>query len=759
VRGFQPNRGLQENFAFSSLLGSLTPFVGRPFTIQQLTTAVLVHPVFPSHANHIDRPEKPLEGGYLFSRNMVKNHTKSPIIKKKRNSSKGCAWNNQMLERPTGLTNHPPEKPSIIAGGLEDTMVSICASPRLPQVALSCVFIASASVLGSACNGTAERPKVSVGSDGFFDSPWPSDHRLVNGRIDLADFPGIGKYALLDRYVEASKNVYGFGTSSPIYLPFDGPLKTQRLPDPQTSGTTKSSVLLVNIDPNSPGRGELVPFEWDFYEEETRWHPSNLLAIQPVWGMPLRPETTYAAIITTDIAVAPDGFDEWWEPTHPEYACLIPLQETLFQLHVDREEVAYATLFTTRDTTNEMARLAHQVHEELSLPRLDQELEPDESNLFYKSYEGMLFVPIWQHGEWPYLTEGGGFAFDSEGIPILAEWEAIEFTFTVPVGEPTPEDGWPVVIYSHGTGGNRKTFANESNSMEIASKFARAGLAGFGISLPFHGDRQYGVDPTLASFNYFNPESGISTFRQAALEQIYLADLLTQSTHTFWDASGDLDAFTNPEKVAYMGHSHGAEVGSIAIPFFPDALKGVVISGAGGGVTLSILYREGDDLNIQELLRDTFEMDDDDPLEETHPILGVVQAISEITDPLNYAPYWHANEPDWASTPRNVLMFEGLEDVYTPPIAIEAMAGAAQHPILAPVAQSSMVQELQDIDGTVTPTTQNIVAWDGSKVTGGLAQYPDQGHFAVFNDQDAATLYQDFLSSTLNGISEIPEHN
>jgi hypothetical protein len=36
-------------------------------------------------------------------------------------------------------------------------------------------------------------------------------------------------------------------------------------------------------------------------------------------------------------------------------------------------------------------------------------------------------------------------------------------------------------------------------------------------------------------------------------------------------------------------------------------------------------------------------------------------------------------------------------------------------------------------------------------VTAGLAQYEEDDHFAIFNNEDAAALYQQFLKSALDG--------
>ena len=71
--------------------------------------------------------------------------------------------------------------------------------------------------------------------------------------------------------------------------------------------------------------------------------------------------------------------------------------------------------------------------------------------------------------------------------------------------------------------------------------------------------------------------------------------------------------------------------------------------------------------------------------------------------------------------------------------------------------QVSEVQSLHDIDAVDTPAQDTRSAWDGSAVTSGLAQYEEEGHFAVFDNSDAAKLYQGFLSTAMDGLPEIPE--
>ena len=84
-----------------------------------------------------------------------------------------------------------------------------------------------------------------------------------------------------------------------------------------------------------------------------------------------------------------------------------------------------------------------------------------------------MWLPMWQHGTKPYLIEGGGFVFDEEMMPVLSGWERANFTISVPREVEMPEDGWPVAIYGHGTGGDHLSFVREGSSISPASSSQR----------------------------------------------------------------------------------------------------------------------------------------------------------------------------------------------------------------------------------------------------------------------------------------------
>jgi hypothetical protein len=138
-----------------------------------------------------------------------------------------------------------------------------------------------------------------------------------------------------------------------------------------------------------------------------------------------------------------------------------------------------------------------------------------------------------------------------------------------------------------------------------------------------------------------------------------------------------------------------------------------------------------------------------------HPIVTLVQWLTDVTDPLNYGPYWHAIDPPWESIPVHVLLSEGLDDEQTPSVTTEALSAAARVPLLEPAVTSPEAITLRGLESVERPTTGNVTAFDGEEVTSGLAQYDGFDHYTVFENSDAAHLFLEFLTT---GLSEtVPE--
>ena len=223
---------------------------------------------------------------------------------------------------------------------------------------------------------SSEAPLPVLSGEDFFDSPWPSDLRLDDaGHPDMSGFPNRDDIDLLSEYTELAESLYGYGNNSPVYFRFKQPLDLALLPDPEQSMDPDSPLLLLDMDVQSPQYGELIPVQWDFQEEETEYQAANLLAVAPVYGFPLRPSTTYAALVREPLARVGEEFQAVWDRDDPNHEAYRPLQQALFVAGVDVESVAVATIFTTQDPVGEMAEFADYIHSVLALPSFSQGLK------------------------------------------------------------------------------------------------------------------------------------------------------------------------------------------------------------------------------------------------------------------------------------------------------------------------------------------------------------------------------------------------
>jgi pimeloyl-ACP methyl ester carboxylesterase len=296
-----------------------------------------------------------------------------------------------------------------------------------------------------------------------------------------------------------------------------------------------------------------------------------------------------------------------------------------------------------------------------------------------------------------------------------------------------------------------------NSKLSPARVLAARGIAVFGISQPLHDDRGTpSTDEDLHTFNFLNPESARSNFRQGAVDIIYQASMLSSQQHIFGTDHGEPEVALDPERVAFIGHSQGGLTGAIAAPFIGDIVDGFVLSGAGGGMSITLTQRK-DVMDIEQMVKDLLEFSDNEDLTELHPVSGLVQVLTEVTDPMNYSAYWFKQEDWFTPAPVNLLLTEGLNDEQTPYSTSEALSASGGLPILEPVAHVSEAHELLGITSEPLPALDNGAAWDGSSVTVGLAQYPDDDHFAIFDNSEAADLYGNFLQSAIAGEAVLGE--
>lgn len=617
------------------------------------------------------------------------------------------------------------------------TSVALCCLPLL----FGCAEDDGAS--------TGPMPLFALELEDFWDSPWPSDlRRDDDGTIDLSGFPEPAGIDLVSVYLERGEELDGFGTNSPIYLPLDAPIELDSLPTPEETLDRGAALMLFDIDPTSPRWGERIPIHTTQLAGESRYYRDPTLAVAPVAGFPLRPKTTYALVLTTEVATPNPDFVATLDPDHPAHP--EGLLHALWSQGLSEEDLAIATVFTTYDPLDGMVRIAHFLQHETAVPDLSWRPLTHLSTLdTYEAWETTYKSPVFTHGERPYNEEGGQFEFDPDnGRPLVAFWDDMRLSVCAPrdLGSAPPE-GFPVVINQHGTGGDYRSDCRSNSIFEPSTRLGEAGVVMVGIDQPLHGTRTgNNAVSDLTHFNFVNPDSGLTNFRQGAADAIYLAHALASRP---WQLRTE-DGRTIPidhERVSFLGHSQGGLTGGIAAPFLGADTEAIVLSGAGGVLSITLVERK-DILDFAALIESLLGFEEEERLTVFHPANGLIQTLSEVTDTANYAPYWFAEKGHWKGhTPANVLLTNGTFDPNTPYRTAIALAAAGRLPILEGAVTDVEAMDLRGLPSVPLPTAADADAFDGRPVTAGFAQYYEGSHFVIYQIEHAAQLYTSFLST------------
>ena len=598
------------------------------------------------------------------------------------------------------------------------------------------------------CGATATGPTaVFDPSLGFWGRPYPDDARRdADGHTDASDFPNPLNLPLLQTYIDLTDAQPGWSNNAPIFVPFDGPLDTARLPDPEASIGADATVFLVDIDPDSPHRGERLPIGWQWDPTPTAYRPANTLAAAPLPGFPMRRTTTYALVVTTAVATPNPAFVE--ALGEPRYEDLLV---TLDGLDLRAKDVAAAAVLTTGDPLHEMDRIARALVEELPASTLTQPVEELDRTLFFRVFTGAYDGPLFQHGQRPYAQEGGGFRFDAAGAPVVAGWESLRIGITTPkdLANP-PADGFPVVIYAHGTGGDYLSIADGSG-LSTAAQLAKNGIVGIGFDQPLHGTRATDdTDPSLHTFNYVNPEAALGNFRQGAVDGLYLAHLLSTQDVVFTSPSGAVIPLDRT-RVMFLGHSQGGLTGALALPWMGATTDAAVLSAAGGLLSITLVERK-EPFDIAAVFSDLLDLGPEEPFNEHHPVTALIQGIVEPTDPINYAPCWFAEDCGlYQAKPTPVLLTNGTLDALTPFRTAEALAASGRLPILSPAVTWPVSWDLRGLEEQDGPLAADAPSWDGGAVTAAFSQWEDGSHWVVFEETDAARMVANFLATAAEG--------
>jgi hypothetical protein len=608
---------------------------------------------------------------------------------------------------------------------------------------------------------------------GFFDWPWPSDLRLgPDGTPDLDGFPNPRFVDLLDAYLTAIEaRQPGYSTNGAVYFRFSRTVDLASVPaEPAATTAAGASVFLVDVDPASPTRGERHPCIVEYEDRQTLFWPGQTLTIRPVPGIPLAGGRTYAAVVLRGVRPAEGGTfarDDDFEAalgTGGDDAIvrlrdhLAPALAVLEEAGVARDDVLSLSVFTTQDPTAIGFAVRDWLRDEASphaVPTFDG-WAAGTGGRGIVEVTGRYTAPIFQEGEVPYTAEGGAITLGADGAPIVHGTYEARFALTVPVGSTVPPDGYPLVLYSHGTGGDYRSFIADGTAALLAAE----GYAVMGIDQIHHGTRNpTDLGPEILFFNLNNPdavrfntlESAIDIVQQArAARAMEVPDLVGGIT------GGPIRI--DPDRLYFFGHSQGGLVGPLFLGI-DDSVEGGVVSAGGGLIAYALLEKE-EPLSIPDVVRaalnlgagNTAAVFAEEGFDFDHPVITLLQGWIDPSDPVNYGTYAFAT-PRPGFRPKSILSTEGLMDAYVSPGSIEALAVSMRVPLLEPVSRPVPAYALLGIPAMGPAVSLNVA--DGA-ATAGLLQFPMDGHFAVFRNDSAKARIRGFFASFAAGAPAIP---
>jgi hypothetical protein len=596
----------------------------------------------------------------------------------------------------------------------------------------------------------------------FATVPWPSDlYRKADGNLDLRGFTRPPtRTPLLESYITTiEQEAHGFATSGTMYVSFDGAVDPAALPaDGAASLAPESSLYVVDVDPASPHEGQHYPVRWRFNADQTTYLPPNNLSVRLVDGVVLQPKTTYALIITDAVAKPDDRFTATLADAAPDDAAVraaweahAPLRRWLAHAS-PTPHLAGAAVFTTQDPVSELFKIRDFVH---TLPApVSTDLHDEGIKLGrFELLEGTYQAPRFQRGQIPYSpgqfqadpTSDGRIVFDALGNPVVQDMETIRYSLAIPLGE-TPANGWPIVMYAHGTGGDWHSYISE----KVGSSLARQGVACIAIDQIHHGIRDLGacdgmqdVDSchALEFFNYLVPTAGRDNVRQSAVDFISLMRMV-QGLQIPSDITVDhREIHLRTGDPLFMGHSQGSLNGPLFLAVEKN-VRGGMLSGSGADFAITLEQKKLP-VDINSIVDHVLRLPANEPLDRWHPVAMLLQTFIEPADGHNYARYWF-QEPPEGYRPKSIFMTVGLKDQYAPPDGAHALAASGGVPIILPVEQDVEALDLLGVEPLMPPYHGNVA---GGHASAGIAQYANEDHFLIFRIPSAQQRFADFLKS------------
>ncbi len=631
---------------------------------------------------------------------------------------------------------------------------------------------------------------------GFFDQPWPSSlRRQPDGHVDVANFPG--EKGFFGRYVElASRTLEGESLSPTLYIRFSVPVDAS----PQPERGPQAPLFLVDIDPASPERGAFFPVSTHRPAAGARLVPPDVLAVRVRPGFVLRASTRYALVVRRTLTVPPLGTELSFEATKgteprsdPRLEALrremLPVHEALAALGIPGDQVAMVVPLRTHDPRaftatllEHAASLTGALAPHIAEARWDPSLDQLQGPGAYRVLRGIYCTPNYQAdlAQSPFLEGGGAINRDTAGRPVLVPVPTAvtrpacgpllptRFVLSVPL-QPAPATGYPLVVSAHGTGGKAESFLGDA---DFAGWAARQGIAVVSTDQPIHGAGTEAprpgstarvsigllsllgvnlpLEPNMLFYNPLNPAASRDNLRQATVDAAVLGRLFAGLDMARLNLPpgprGDAPPRLRAGGFQLAGHSQGSQ--SLAVLGALDPMvTGVVLSGSGGDTRYGILGNR-EFARFKGVVEALIGVAPGE-LDEYHPLLALVQAMSDAIDPQSYALLYR--EPLPGRGPRSVLHVEGLNDGYNPNASAEALAVALRATPLAPLPRAVPGLALLGI----TPMPQVPPRALGGRATIALAQLAptkgEDGHFVIYSEPGAGPLISQFFGAVAAG--------
>jgi hypothetical protein len=617
-------------------------------------------------------------------------------------------------------------------------------------------------------------------SDGLYSAPFPSDDlRLPGGRIDLSKFPNPHRVELIDQAIALlDRDNQGFALSGAIYFRTLAPVDPASLPSLQASVAPGASVFLIGV--GGSDRGTRHPIDVAFLADGGPFGDANLLSLLPLQGLPLSPESRYAAVITRRMtddqgrAFAPTGeitaLVKGERPAglsdaaHASYRDAV---SALGELGVALDEIAGLTVFTTGAPAAQLRTVRdHALARPLPKPGAFTR-----SDVFtdYCVYNATITLPVYQSGKPPYEKSGGDWRFDGAGVPVLDHEETARVVVTVP-RRVLPAAGFPTMMFVRtGGGGDRPLVDRGRGATEHfegpivpgsgpAQELAQAGFAGVQVDGPLGGARNLTMgDEQFLIFNVLNPSALRDNVRQSALELIVLARALEGVTFSSADCPGaPATTSFDPAHLAIMGHSMGGWIAPLVLSG-ESRYGAAVLSGAGGSYIANIMDKIKP-LHVRPLAEILLDYNmDQRSLSRHDPALTLVQWAAEPSDPQVYA-----------TRGRHILMVQGIVDHYILPSIANStslshgldLAGPqldTQNSELASLMQTPLSQ-LLPLAGraAIALPAQGNQAGATAVVVQHASDGIQDGHEVIFQLDEPKAQYRCFLSTWVTGTPRVP---